>query len=322
MEAGWRTWRTAMAEALYGDAGFYTASGAPGRHFRTAAHVSPLWAQAWAELAQRVDRALGEPDGFTVVDVGAGGGELIAALDSHAPSRWRLVGVDVAPAPSGLPERVDWLAEVPRVAAGLLLAVEWLDVVPLDVVELTDAGPRVVEVDAAGAERLGSPPTAADAAWVDRWWPPAETGDRTEVGVPRDEAWADAVDRLGAGVAVAVDYAVEPARDVAGTLTGYRDGRQVAPVPDASMDLTAHVLLASCAEAARVDTSSELTQREALRALGVRAERPAYGGDPSAYLHELSAIGDAAELLDPAGLGGFHWLVQAKGCVHPFADDD
>jgi SAM-dependent MidA family methyltransferase len=268
-----------------------------------------------------VDAALGEPDDFTVVEVGAGGGELIAALASSAPGRWRLVAVDVAPAPSGLPARVHWLTEQPHVPAGLLLAVEWLDVVPLDVVELTDGGLRLVEVDAAGAERPGPPPTAVDAAWVERWWRPAEFGDRAEVGVTRDAVWAAAVERLLSGVAVAVVYAAEPSRDVAGTLTGYREGRQVAPVPDGSMDLTAHVLFASLADGAAADTTAVLTQREVLRRLGVSAERPAYGGDPSAYLRELSAAGDAAELLDPSGLGGFHWLVQSKGCAHPFADD-
>lgn len=321
MDEGWRTWRTAMDEALYGAGGFYTASGTPARHFRTAAHVTPLWAHAWATLAGRVDVALGEPEGFTVVDLGAGGGELIAALAPLAPSRWQLMAVDVAPAPEGLPDRVTWSAEPPHVDAGLLLAVEWLDVVPLDVVELTDDGLRLVEVDGVGSERLGPPPAPADVAWVNRWWPPGDLADRAEVGATRDDAWARAVDLLGAGVAVAVDYAADPARDVAGTLTGYRDGRQVAPVPDGSMDLTAHVLFASVADAARADRTVLLTQREALQALGVSAARPAYGGDPSAYLHALSAAGDAAELLDPAGLGGFHWLVQAKGCRHPFADD-
>jgi SAM-dependent MidA family methyltransferase len=321
MGEGWRTWRAAMADALYGEGGFYRASGTPARHFRTAAHVSPRWAEAWLELARRVDAALGDPDDFTVVEIGAGGGELIAALAARAPERWHLVAVDVAPAPSGLSERVQWLAEAPAVAAGMLLAVEWLDVVPLDVVERTDDGLRLVEVDGAGTERLGRPPGADELSWVQQWWPPAEVGDRAEVGATRDAAWATAMHRLGAGVAVAVDYAAEPARDVAGTLTGYRDGRQVAPVPDGSMDLTAHVLFASLAAGAAADTAAVLTQREVLHRLGVGAERPAYDGDPSAYLQGLSAAGDAAELLDPSGLGGFHWLEQTKGCAHPFGDD-
>jgi SAM-dependent MidA family methyltransferase len=218
-----------------------------------------------------------------------------------------------------LPGRVEWAAEVPAVAAGVLVAVEWLDVVPVDQVELTERGHRLGVVAPDGTEGLGDAPEPADAAWLRRWWPTAEVGDRAEIGRLRDRAWSDAVARLQRGLAVAVDYAAVPARDVAGTLTGFRDGRQVLPVPDASMDLTAHVLLESCAGAGGPAAASRWTQREALRLLGVSGARPAYGGDPGGYLRGLADAGAAAELLDPAGLGGFTWLVQWKGCRDPLA---
>jgi hypothetical protein len=60
-----------------------------------------------------------------------------------------------------------------------------------------------------------------------------------------------------------------------------------------------------------------LTQRQALRDLGVSAELPSYDGDPRGYLRELSATGAAAELVDPGGLGGFGWLLAAKGVPMP-----
>jgi hypothetical protein len=47
--------------------------------------------------------------------------------------------------------------------------------------------------------------------------------------------------------------------------------------------------------------------------LGISATRPAYDGDSAAYLAALSAVGDAAELTDPSGLGSFTWL------IHPVA---
>jgi len=268
-------------------------------------------------LSERVDDELGRPERFTVVDLGAGGGELIGGIAADAPDRWRLVGVDVAPRPAGLPEAVEWASAPPESFDGVLLAVEWLDVVPVDVVELTDDGPRLIEVSPEGDERLGDLANASDLAWLDRWWPLAEPGDRAENGRPRDDAWRDAVGRLRRGVAVAVDYATVPQRDVAGTLTGYRDGRQVSPVPDGSMDLTAHVLFDSLA-AALVDTATvTLTQREVLRELGVSGERPSYDGDPADYLAALSRAGAAAELLDPGGLGAFTWLFAAKGTSLP-----
>jgi SAM-dependent MidA family methyltransferase len=302
-----------MDDALYGPAGFYRSPGVPARHFRTAAHASPLWADALTELAARVDEALGTPDGFTVVDVGAGGGELLAGLAPHAPGRWSLVGVDVAPRPADLPNRVQWSDKAPTGITGLLVAVEWLDVVPVDVAELTDDGVRLVEVADDGEERVGDAPTTADVEWLEQWWPLEAVGDRAEVGRPRDEAWASLVGRLDRGVAVAVDYAADPGRDVAGTLTAYRDGRQVVPVPNGACDITAHVLMESCAAAVSDAGAALVSQRDALRALGVSGERPAYGGDPQTYVAALSQASEAADLLDPHGLGGFTWLLQTRG---------
>jgi SAM-dependent MidA family methyltransferase len=311
---GWRPWRAAMANALYGADGFYRRPAAPADHFRTAAHTSPLWAAAWARLAETVASCVPQ---MTVVEIGAGGGELLAGLAGRTPPDWRLVGVDVCPRPGRLPDRVEWSAEPPTCFDGLLIAVEWLDVVPVDVVERTDTGLRLVEVRRDGQERLGAPLAGGDDDWVARWWSPAEEGDRVEIGSSRDEAWATAVSRLGRGVAVAVDYAVDPRRDVAGTLTGYRAGRQVAPVPDGTCDLTAHVLLQSCAAAVDGTEARLMSQRDALRALGVNASRPAYAGDARSYLAALQSVGEAAELIDPGGLGAFTWLVHAKGVPPP-----
>lgn len=304
-----------MAEALYGERGFYRRRRAPAAHFRTAAHVSPLWVSAWARITEQVAR---DVDAMTVVEIGAGGGELLTGLAAAAPPSWRLVGVDVCPRPDGLADRVEWTDTAPASFDGVLIAVEWLDVVPVDVVERTHDDTRLVEVAANGQERLGDAvgPDAAD--WLARWWPLEEVGDRAEVGLARDAAWAQAVARLRRGLAVAVDYAAVPARDVAGTLAGYRGGRQVAAVPDASCDLTAHVLMQSCAAAVDGVTTQLTTQRDALRALGLTARRPSYAGDPQRYLAALQEVGEVAELTDPGGLGGFAWLMHARGVPLPF----
>ena len=297
-----------MADALYGPEGFYRVAGAPARHFRTAAHTSPLWAHAWLTLASRVYDALpaAERHEFAIVDMGAGGGELIGGLAASAPAGWRLIGVDVAPRPPDLPARVEWRESAPAGVAGLVVAVEWLDVVPLDVAERAADGVRLVEVGPDGAERLGPPIDAAATAWLDRWWPLAEVGDRAEIGLPRDAAWRDLVGGLRAGMAVAVDYVAVPERHAGGTLTGYRAGRQVRPVPDGSTDITAHVLMASCG-------GTVLTQREALQRLGVVGRVPPYEGDPRRYATALTEASAAAELLDPDGLGAFGWLIETRG---------
>lgn len=319
-------WRAAAERALYGPDGFYLRQ-PPSAHFRTSVHASPLFAQAVARLLVRVDEALGRPGRLAFVDMGAGGGELaagvLAALPERTAARVHAVAVERAARPAGLDARVEWRAEPPRGVTGLLFANEWLDNVPVDVAEMGDDGrARYVLVDAAGRERPGEPVAGADAAWLRRWWPlpPDEPGWRAEIGLPRDEAWARAVSCLARGLAVAVDYGhTREDRPPFGTLTGYRDGRQVPPVPDGSMDLTAHVAVDACA--ARLPGGTVLRQREALGRLGVSGRRPDAAlarRDPAGYVRALARAGEAAELRSAGGLGGFFWVAHGVGMAPPW----
>lgn len=316
-----------MTGALYGPGGFFTrpAEG-PADHFRTSVHASPLFAGALLRLIRSVDAALGHPGTFDVIDVGAGRGELLAALRallSADPAddlarRIRFTGVEVAARPAGLPADLRWRRSVPEPVTGVLLATEWLDNVPLDVAEVDrDGRARRVLVDpATGRESLGADLDAADQVWVARWWPSPKPGDRVEVGWPRDVAWADAVSRVRRGCALAVDYGhLRSDRPRLGTLTGFRGGRQISPVPDGSCDVTAHVAVDAAAAAAG-HPYRIVSQREALRGLGVNGERPPLDlarTDPAGYLRALSSAGAAAELTDPVGLGGHWWLLHELG---------
>jgi SAM-dependent MidA family methyltransferase len=316
------TWRAATHRALYGEDGFYrrqgSGNGVPAAHFRTSVHASPLFARALLALV----RAAGPG---AVVDVGSGGGELLGQLHRLDPSL-RLVGVDVAPRPGSLPAGVEWRDTLPDRVDGLLVANEWLDDVPVDVVAGSRAGPRLVLVDPrTGTEQVGGPPEPSDLRWLERWWP-VHPGGRAEVGRSRDEAWADAVGRIGRGLAVAVDYGhLRDERPPAGTLAGYRDGRAVPPVPDGSCDVTAHVAMDAVAEAGRAAGAGETlltTQARALHRLGLRPDPPDRGlarTDPPAYVRALAEEGARRELTDPAGLGGFRWLVQAVRVPLPAA---
>ncbi|MEV6808163.1 SAM-dependent methyltransferase [Streptomyces sp. NPDC051132] len=354
---GPRGWRAAAEAALYGPDGFYRRPEGPAGHFRTSVHASPLFARAVARLLCRVDAALGRPAVLDFVDLGAGRGELVtgvlAALPAEVAARARAYAVEIADRPAGLDGRITWLREVPDAVTGLLFANEWLDNVPVDVAEVDPAGvPRLVLVAADGSERLGEPVTGAAADWLARWWPlPAEEGLRAEIGLPRDRAWAAAVGRVARGLAVAVDYAhTADTRPPFGTLTGFRAGRETAPVPDGTCDLTAHVALDACAAApgplpdapraasapagAPTRTPSEtartpardlpparlLTQRAALHALGLTGARPPLAlasTDPAAYVRALAGAGEAAELTAPGGLGDFGWLLQPVGVPDP-----
>jgi len=309
----WTLWEKAWHQALYGPQGFYRRPEGPAGHFRTAAHAAP------GELAAALYRLAAEQECRAVVDVGAGRGELLTALDAHpgpAGDRLDLWGVDVVPRPAGLPPGIGWStgsAALPdRVLAGALVVCwELLDVVPGPILEYDEAGElrEVLVEPATGREMLGAPAAPDDRAWCEQWWP-AETpdaepdhrdpddhrsGDRVEVGRTRDRFWADLVARSrrsGARALLAVDYAHRRGdRPTAGSLTGFRSGRAVPPRPDGSMDLPVHVAMDAVAAAGRTAgaNGSELTdQHQALRALGVHDQ----------------------DLLDPGGLGGFTWLLQ------------
>lgn len=154
-----------------------------------------------------------------IVDVGAGGGRLLSQfLDLGFPGE-RLLGVDIRPKPD-LP--VNWIQGVapdclPHVA-GLVIAHEFLDDVPADVVR----DGHVMRVDG----RPGPDASAEQLAWVARWG-------QGVCGLTRDRAWAAIVDSLEVGEAIAVDFP-------GGEHVGHLQGRRTAAIPD-GRDLSAGV---------------------------------------------------------------------------------
>jgi SAM-dependent MidA family methyltransferase len=308
------TWKQAWDAALYGPDGFFRRE-SPAAHFRTSVHASPLFARALVTMAR-------EAGLDTVVDIGAGRGELLTAVHELDPAL-DLLGVEVATRPPGLPATVAWTTALPESVEGLVVANEWLDNIPCHVVQLDGSGePRVVHIDpGTGVESLGHPlshPSVPPslAAWLERWWPLAglRPGARAEVGTTRDEAWADVVRRVHHGLAVAVDYGhLRDRRPAAGSLRSYRGGREVGVLPDGSRDVTAHV--AVDAVAARVGAAVR-RQRDVLRELGVETSGPDLAladTDPAGYVRALGRSAGAAELTAPGGLGDFWWLVTETG---------
>lgn len=277
--------RAAWQRALYGPGGFYRRE-RPAAHFRTSVHASPLFGRAIARLARQLELDV-------VVDIGAGSGELGEVLRAEGLT---VTGIELDD-------------ELPAQLSGLVIANEWLDNIPCEVVEWDDAGvPRYLLADSTP----GPVVEGNDLRWLNTWWP---AGEQAEVGLARERAWADVVGRLRPGsLALAIDYGHEKAtRPPYGTLTGFRNGHECDPTPDGSCDITAHVALDSLAAAVG---GHLISQREALTALGVSGRRPPLElaqTDPLRYLSELSSAGEAAELLDPSGLGGFGWVWTATG---------
>lgn len=311
----WPTWREAMHDALYGAPDGFFRRERPADHFRTSVHTGDQFAQALVRLAREANLA-------RVVDIGAGSGELLRQIDALTTGL-ELTGVELAPRPAGLPVHISWRSEPPAtLEQTLVVANEWLDNVPLDVAEVADDGaPRLVHVSPlTGEETTGSPVSGGDAAWLEAWWPVtvAEPGERAEIGHTRDAAWADITSRAEESLCVAVDYFhVRDDRPPYGTLSAYRDGREVPLVPDGSRDITAHVALDSVAAAGEATGAASTvltTQRTILRTLGITSQIPPRSlatTDPAAYVAALSQTSEAAELLAKSGLGGFGWLVQS-----------
>ena len=325
---GYVPWEVAWHEALYGPGGFYRRAEGPAGHFATSAqglpHGTALLAGAVVALARRHRLT-------HVVDVGAGRGELATAVAELLPAL-RVTAVDVVERPPGVAPSVGWVrsrggAALPGSLTGLtgalVLAHEWLDVVPCTVVAREDRVWRVLTVDpATGQESPGGPPTPDEAAWLDRWMAPS--AQRAEVGLARDLAWADLVSRVDDGLVVAVDYGHTLAdRPAEGTLTAYRQGAQVAPVPDGSCDLTAHVAvdaLAAATPGGHGGAVEVLRQRAVLDdLLGPLGAVPHVLArtEPTAYLRLLAEQATRRALGDPGGLGDFWWVLARRGVALP-----
>lgn len=305
-----RAWRDASRE--------FWSSEQPSAHFTTSA--GPLVAERIAEILREVDDRLGHPETLHVVDIGCGDGTLLALVreqcaDMNPRARW--TGVDVRPLDVDSVESL--VAEAPCAlplgdVRGLVMAHEWLDEIPCDIVERDEDGvDRLVLVDRRGVEVLGPPLTDDDAcaecgvdagktrSWLARWWPLAEPGDRAEVGIARDRAWHWMTELLAGGTALATDYGhvhdERTTRHRHGSLTAYASGSLARPAPDGTANLTAHVALDACMAA--VPGTTLTLQREEITAVPL-------GEEPSAA--DVERHFASLRLRDRDRLGGVGWL--------------
>jgi Putative S-adenosyl-L-methionine-dependent methyltransferase len=313
--------RAAWDTALYGPGGFYRREW-PADHFRTSSHVPDPFAAAVCALAD-------EHGADTIVDVGAGSGELLATIRRRDPAIG-LVAVDVRPRPRSLPSSVDWrivsgergdsAAAVCELATGrtLLIANELLDNVPGEVVELAADGWRVVEVDVERAsERLGDLSEPAAANWLARWWPLPDEGQRAVVGLARDEVWTSLCTSIAEGACVAIDFGhVASDRPPTESPRSYRRGRSSRARFDRRHDITAAVAVDSVASAVggRVERQRDLLRRTA-SAPPTRPPIDLARSDPAGYLRKLSAVGDWGELTARGALGDFWWIESLRGAA-------
>lgn len=307
-------WIDAWVDSAYGADGFWRTNCAH-EHFRTASAAGDQLAVAIAALI---------PAGtVAVVDVGAGGGELLAALRLQRPEL-RLAGVDLRPRPAELPVGIDWAVDLwdarydtwtsgaahrlLTAYEGRVLAIanEWLDDLPCPIVQAGTDGWHEVVLDESGVEHPGGQLTGGLRTWADTWWP---HGTRAEIGLARDRAWAQllAAVRPGGGGALLIDYGHDrDHRPEHGTLTGYRDGQQVAPVPDGRMNLTAHVAVDAVRAAGEAAGATTVAYGRQVDVLAPLLDTTSHD-DP---LTDLVHRSQRAALTSNSAWGSYWWLLQ------------
>jgi SAM-dependent MidA family methyltransferase len=322
MLAHFGAWFDAWVESAYGTAGFWRVHD-PDEHFRTAAASSDVIAELVASILDQ------QPEIQAVIDVGAGGGQLLGALAALRPDL-RLSGIDLRARPDWLPAQIDWAvdlwdvryarwtseaAEAVLTEPGpvMIICCEWLDDLPCPVVHQDADGWRQVIVDGAADERNGPRLTDDFLDWADRWWP---VGQRAEIGLTRDRAWsalASAItERGGCGLMIDYGHRLEE-RPTAGSFAGYRDGRAVDPAPAADLNLTAHVAVdavRAAGEATGLQTVFCCLQSEVISELTSTVAHP----DP---LVDLARRSQQSALSSRYVWGGHWWLLQraAAGTV-------
>jgi len=342
-----------MALALgHPGGGYYTAAAARptrGGDFLTAPELHPIFGAALARQVAEAWERLGRPEPFTLVEYGAGAGTLALAIlaglrDDRALlagalrcapvelNEHRLAELRGRAASAGLP-LVDPATLDTHPAAGVVLANEFLDALPVHVVEVREGRPREVHVgigcDGAFEDVLGE---LSGAAVAERLAALASAGIELAEGQRLEirlevEPWAREVGRrLATGLVLVIDYGAPAAelygpRRRAGTLMTYRrhaaDGGADAPCRDVGeRDLTAHVdttALAAALQAAGLDLLGETSQAELLVGCGLQdlLQRAQAAAATAAVALELRS--SVMRLLDPHHLGGFRAVLAGRG---------
>ncbi len=247
-------------------------------HFTTSIGIGDHVARKVLERCEGAARRHGIADPW-IVDVGAGDGRLLRQLLDLGFSGSRLLGVDVRPAPPGLP--VQWIQgrapECVPAVRGLLFAHEFLDDVAVDVVD----GDHVLTTDGQPARRT----SRREQDWLRRWAPDGSQ----VVGLRRDQVWAQLVAKVE-GEAIAVDF-------MGGAPVGHRRGRRTQASLCPETDLCAGVDLRAC----RAATGGRLIPQHR-----VFADVRGLSASQSAQLRVLR---------DRSGLGGFGWLFTDRSSV-------
>lgn len=346
-KSGPMTFARFMSLALYDpESGYYTSGpGGPGRggDFLTAPEGHPIFGWTIARQAEEIWVRLGRPERFVIREHGAGTGALgLAILDglrragSPLAAAVRYQAADAAPArldtlrerfgASGFGDRLEPLDDRP--SAGIVLANELLDALPVHLVEGRPAGEVreiFVALDGGGdlVLQAGAPSTPGLASRLAIEGALLAPGQRAEICLEIDGWLSGAVEGLERGLLLVIDYGYpaaqlyDPARG--STLRAYHRHRvhDDPLVAIGRQDLTAHVDL-TAVERAAIDSGlaplGQTTQAELLAGLGIGELLVRLQSEPASTLESyLEARSAVMRMLDPRATGGFAALLYGRG---------
>jgi SAM-dependent MidA family methyltransferase len=318
-----------MRLALYGPHGFYGSGGSAGRRgdFITSPEVGPLFGAVLARMLDAEWERCGRPDGFTVVDAGAGPGTLARSIIAAGPrclDNGRYVAVEFSVAQRELhPAGVESTDTMPAgVECGVVIANELLDNLPFEL-WVHDASWRMATVVEAGdgfAEEL----VDAEPSFPLRAGAPH--GARVPVQREAGALLTRALASLGSGAVLVIDYclastvqaAAAPWRQWLRTFAGHETGAHYLRRPG-EQDITADVMVDQLAAVRPPDAVRsqahflELWGITELVEEGRRAWKEAASAPTLAAMKMRSRVSEAEALLDPSGLGAFTVLEWRVG---------
>jgi len=315
--------------------------------YYTSVSVHPLFAACIADQMAQMWQLLGRPSQFTIVECGAGSGELaqqvLASLAQAWPQLWQdcrywLVEMKPSAAEALLtldslaPGRVAWSPNLNGLSGpvvGCVLSNELVDAFPVHRVRKRDGVLRelfVVEAGGRLAEAEGEPSDPELERYFVDLGIELEDGQEAEVNLAA-RAWLDEVaSKLERGFILTVDYGYE-ARDLygprfpKGTLVGYRKHRLVEDwfASLGCQDLTSHVCftaLRQWGERVGLAFTGLTTQSRFLLSMGILEKLARL--DAKTTVARYRDIVAVKQLVAPAGMGeAFKVLIQHKGVESP-----
>ena len=330
-----------MEMALYDPEGGYFATGPLRSHekgdFLTSPEVSSEFGAVLARYVEREYHRLGCPEGFTVLEAGAGSGSLLGALLGEASITPRAVAVEVSPAArKAIAARLPQVTVIPPDGLpgqfrGVVIANELMDNLPMSIAVREGDGwtERWVTLSGSDLALVRVPARREVLAWLD-----THAGDTPEGGVVECQLEAAAwlrrmIERLAAGSILVIDYGDTSGglarRRPEGTLRTYRS-HHLGPHPldePGSTDITADVNFSALVDVARENgLDCELVRQrrfladlglaDRLRDLRTRELELARRGDPVERLRVRSTVKEVETLLHPRGLGDFLVMVARR----------